>query len=209
MTKTILCYGDSNTHGKSPETGRRHPFDVRWPGVLQNKLGTQVRVIEEGLNGRTTVYDEPLRAGRNGAAFLPILVESHVPIDVLILMLGINEVLGFFEVTARDAARGISRLIDLTRSTCGRLDYPAPTIVVVSPPYALPLPEAVKKLSPGDPVKSHEFAAHYKLVADAQACLYLDAAKTVSASAIDGVHLDADNHRRLGLAIAKLLSQSI
>ena len=205
MTKTILCYGDSNTHGKAPDTGRRFEFSKRWPGVLQQEMGDRARVIEEGLNGRTTVYDEPLRVGRNGAAYLPVLVESHAPIDILVLMLGINDVLGFFEVTAQDAAHGVSVLIDLTRSTCASIDYPSPTILVVAPPIALPLPEDVKKLCPGDPSKSHEFASCYKQVAEAQNCLYLDASKIVSPSEIDGIHLDAENHQKLGLAIAKSL----
>ena len=205
MTKTVLCYGDSNTHGKAPETGGRHPFNVRWPGVLQRELGDRARVVEEGLNGRTTVYDEPLRIGRNGAHYLPVLVESHAPVDILVLMLGINDVLGFFEVTAHDAARGISVLVDLTRTTCARIDYPPPTILVVAPPIALPLPDDVKKLCPGDPSKSHEFSDHYKQVAEAQNCLYLDASRVVSTSEIDGIHLDAQNHQKLGLAIAKCL----
>ena len=199
MTKTILCYGDSNTHGKAPDTGRRYEFNVRWPGVLQ----------QEGLNGRTTVYDEPLRIGRNGATHLPVLIESHAPIDFLVLMLGINDILGFFEVTAHDAARGISLLIDLTRSTCASIDYPSPSILVVAPPIALPLPEDMKELCPGDPSKSREFASHYKQVAEAQNCLYLDASRAVTTSEIDGIHLDAQNHRKLGIAIAKCISDAI
>ena len=176
---------------------------------MQQELGERARVIEEGLNGRTTVYDEPLRVGRNGASYLPVIVESHAPLDILVLMLGINDVLGFFDVTAEDAARGVSRLVDLTRTTCARLDYAPPTILVVAPPIALPLPEDMKKLCPGDPSKSHELASHYKLVAKAQNCLYLDASKIVSTSEIDGVHLDAQNHQKLGLAIAKCLSDFV
>jgi lysophospholipase L1-like esterase len=209
MTKTILCYGDSNTHGKAPETGLRHQFSVRWPGVLQQKLGERARVVEEGLNGRTTVYDEPIRNGRNGAEYLPVLVESHAPIDILILMLGTNDVLGFFDVTAHDAARGASRLVDLARSTCARIDYSPPAVLLISPPVALPLSGNTKNLCPGDPSKSLEFAPHYKAVARAQNCLFLDASKIVETSEIDGIHLDAQNHHKLGLAIAECLQDAL
>jgi len=207
--KNILCYGDSNTHGYIPETGRRHPIDVRWTGVLQQQLGARAHIIEEGLNGRTTIYDEALRVGKNGARYLPTLIESHSPIDLLVLMLGINDLLYFHEVTAYDAARGISRLIDLTRITSGTLDYPAPTIVVVAPPIALTLPDEVKKLCPGDPAKSHELAQHFKQVAEAQQCLFFNAAEVVTTSEVDGVHLDAKNHHKLGVAIANYLSEIV
>jgi len=207
--KTILCYGDSNTHGYIPETGRRHPFDIRWTGVLQQQLAVNARVIEEGLNGRTTVYDDALRIGKNGARYLPTLIESHSPIDILVLMLGTNDILYFHEVSAHDAARGVSRLIDLTRITSGTLDYPAPTIVVVAPPITLALPDDVKKLCPGDPIKSLQLAEHLKQVAEAQQCLFFDAAKVVTTSEVDGVHLDADNHQKLGVMIANYLSDLI
>jgi len=207
--KNILCYGDSNTHGYIPETGRRYPFSVRWTGILQQRLGSRARVIEEGLNGRTTVHDEALRVGKNGATYLPTLIESHSPIDLLVLMLGTNDILYFHEVSAYDAARGISRLIDLTRITSGTLDYPAPTILIVAPPVTLALPDEVKKLCPGDPAKSQQLARHFKQVAEAQQCLFFDAAEVVTASNVDGVHLDAENHHKLGVAIANYLSDFI
>lgn len=209
MSKSILCYGDSNTHGYVPETGRRHPFNSRWTGVLQKELGGLARVIEEGLNGRTTVHDLALRVGRNGSTYLPILVESHAPIDILVLMLGTNDILHFSDVTANDAANGVSRLIDITRLTCARLDYPWPTILIIAPPIALPLPFEERDVCLGNPSKSHEFALHYKRMAKVQNCLYLDASKIVSTSEVDGVHLDAENHQKLGLAIAKCLSDSL
>ena len=206
IMKSILCYGDSNTHGFIPENGRRFPFDVRWTGVLQQQLGTNARIIEEGLNGRTTVYDEPLRVGKNGATYLPILIESHSPLDIVVLMLGINDLLDFFELTAHDAASGVSRLVDTIRICSGSLDYPAPTIVIVAPPIALTLPPEMKKHCPGDPAKSHQLAEHYQRLAEAQDCLFIDAATFVETSAVDGVHLDAENHKKLGLAIAELLT---
>ena len=206
---TVLCYGDSNTYGFIPETGRRFPFDVRWTGILQQRLIASARIIEEGLNGRTTVYDEPLRVGKNGATYLPILFESHSPVDIVVLMLGINDLLDFFELTARDAARGISRLVDTIRICSGSLDYPAPTIVIVAPPIALPLAPEMKKHCPGDPAKSYQLGAEFKRVAEAQDCLFIDAAQIVTTSEVDGVHLDAENHKKLGLAVAELLAKLV
>ena len=68
--KTVLCYGDSNTWGYSPIDGTRYARDVRWPGVLRNELGEGYLVIEEGLNGRTTVWDDPIEGYKNGNQYL-------------------------------------------------------------------------------------------------------------------------------------------
>lgn len=205
--KTILCYGDSNTWGYIPGSGKRHPFDIRWPGVLQARLGNEVRVIEEGLNGRSTVLDEPFRPGRNGAALLPILLESHAPVDILVLMLGSNDLLHYSEVTAHDAARGVSTLVDLARIAHARLALPAPEVVLVSPPLATALSEEMALYCQGNPEKTNEFAEHYRRIADAQKCRFLDAAKVVCPSTIDGIHLDAQAHRRLGTAIAEIVGK--
>jgi lysophospholipase L1-like esterase len=207
--KAILCYGDSNTWGYAPGTGARHPLDTRWPGVLQRQLGNKAHVIEEGLNGRSTVLDEPFRAGRNGATLLPILLESHAPVDILVLMLGSNDVLHYSEVTAHDAARGVSMLIDLARIAYARLELKPPEVLLVSPPHALELSDEMKKYCQGTSTKTKEFAEHYREVADNQRCEFLDASGVVSPSEIDGIHLDAEGHKKLGLAIARSVDRII
>lgn len=87
----ILCYGDSNTWGYTPGTGERHAPDVRWTGVLRRLLGEGWEVLEEGMNGRTTVFDNPMSQGRNGSAYLLTCLETHKPLDLVILMLGTND----------------------------------------------------------------------------------------------------------------------
>lgn len=90
--KQILCFGDSNTWGLIPKTGERFPWGIRWTSILSEKLGQdKYHVVEEGLCGRTTVFDDPLRDGRCGVKVLPTLLESHDPIDLSIIMLGTND----------------------------------------------------------------------------------------------------------------------
>ncbi len=207
--KTILCYGDSNTWGYEPGSGNRYPQTIRWTGVLQQQLGTSARVIEEGLNGRTTVYDEPVRPGRNGAEFLPTVLETHTPIDVLVLMLGTNDILKFSDVTARESAQGISKLIDIIRIVCSRLELLRPEILLVSPPLACEMSKEDNLLCQGDPARSSEFSELYFEVAQRMQCEFIDAAELVEPSVIDGAHLDADEHRKLGQAIAQKISEMI
>ena len=98
--KTILCYGDSNTYGYDPSNGFRYPKNVRWTGVLADLLGPEFTVIEEGCNGRTTVFDDPLEGWKNGLDYLKPCLNSHKPIDLVILMLGSNDLKDIFHASA-------------------------------------------------------------------------------------------------------------
>ena len=103
--KRILCFGDSNTYGYRPDTGERYPEDIRWTGILKNRLRERgIEIIEEGLVGRTTVFEDSLRMGRRGIDYLVPLLESHAPIDKLVLMLGTNDCKNTLCVTAEDIA---------------------------------------------------------------------------------------------------------
>ena len=99
--KNILCFGDSNTWGFIPESilepqPRRHPHDVRWTGVLARELGSGFQIIAEGQNGRTTVHDDPFATARNGKLVLPAILESHKPLDLVVLMIGTNDLKAVF-----------------------------------------------------------------------------------------------------------------
>ncbi|MFZ4768284.1 MAG: GDSL-type esterase/lipase family protein, partial [Roseimicrobium sp.] len=137
--KTILCYGDSNTWGFVPESiteafPRRHPRDVRWTGVLQRELGAEYHVIEEGQNGRTTVHDDPINLHRNGRTYLPACLESHKPIDLVVLMLGTNDLKAMFGLSAPEIAAGAGQLATvILRSDTGP-HATAPKILLVAPP---------------------------------------------------------------------------
>jgi lysophospholipase L1-like esterase len=120
---TILCFGDSNTHGTKPipeqDVIDRHGPDIRWPGVMAKELGAGYRVVEEGLPGRTTVHDDPIEgAHMNGLTALPMLVGSHSPLDIVILMLGTNDLKNRFAVSATDIAASIERLVATLRVLC-------------------------------------------------------------------------------------------
>ena len=132
--RTILCYGDSNTWGYDPETGERFPEDVRWPGVLRTKLGDDYRVIEEGLSGRTTVWDDPIEGvHKNGRTYLGPCLESHKPVDLVTLMLGTNDLKTRFGSSASDIAQGAAQLSEMvSRSGCGP-GGGAPVVLLISP----------------------------------------------------------------------------
>src|ERR1700710_1149905 len=134
--KTILCYGDSITYGANPVAGAaRHAYEDRWPGALEAKLAGQVRVIAEGLGGRTTVHDDWYAdADRNGARILPTLLSSHWPLDLVIIMLGTNDLKPFHGRTALEASNGMRRLVRIVRGSSLEEGHPGPKIIVMAPP---------------------------------------------------------------------------
>ena len=110
---TIVCYGDSNTHGAHPVTGGRWPRDVRWPGVLAADVADLADVVEEGLSGRTTLWDDPFMDGRNGQPYLLPCLRSHAPVDLVVLMLGTNDLKTIFGRQAHEIALGAGTLADM------------------------------------------------------------------------------------------------
>lgn len=198
--KTILCYGDSLTWGHSAELQGRHVYEDRWPSVLQAALGAQARVIAEGLNGRTTAYDDHLAgADRNGARILPTILSTHAPLDLVIIMLGANDMKPFICGRAIGAKQGMERLVDIIRGH----DYPMgenpPDILLVSPP---PLCETAEPdfaaMFAGAVDESRMLAAFYRDLADAKGCGFFDAGSVARTTPLDGVHLDAENTRAVG-----------
>ena len=201
--KTILCYGDSNTWGYNPETGERFPEDVRWPGVLRRKLGEGYHVIEEGLPGRTTVWDDPIEgAHKNGRTYLRPCLESHRPVDLVTLMLGTNDLKERFGSSASDIAQGAASLADMMlRSGCGP-EGGAPVVVLISPPAVAKLTDMAQMFE-GSEEKSRQFPEHYRRFAEQYGCEFLDASEGIVSSDVDGIHLDAGEHRKLGDGLAE------
>lgn len=201
--KTVLCYGDSNTWGSDPETGGRFPMEVRWPGVLRRALGEGCWVIEEGLGGRTTVRDDPIEgAHKNGRAYLRACLESHRPIDLVTIMLGTNDLKARFAASASDIAQGAASLAEMAlRSGCGP-EGGAPTVVLISPPALGELTDMAEMFE-GAQAKSRRFPGHYRRFAEQYGCGFLDASDIVASSDLDGIHLEAGEHRKLGEAFAE------
>ena len=205
--KTILCYGDSITWGYIPGNLGRLPLDQRWPSVLARALGPDYEVITEGLRGRYTVHDEPFRPGRSGADLLQPILESHAPVDLLILLLGTNDVLHFPELTAYDAARGIETLCKLAQASEAGPDGGEPRILLIAPPRIGKLSDELSLMCHGKPEHALDFARHYRSVAGDRGLAFLDAAEVTEPSPVDGVHLDAQGQRRLGEAVARAVLQ--
>ncbi|HHO68411.1 MAG TPA: hypothetical protein ENK12_05195 [Gammaproteobacteria bacterium] len=204
--KTLLCYGDSNTWGYIPGSGARLAHGRRWPDILQARLGPGFRVIDEGLSGRFTRHDDPAgRPGRNGAELLMPLLESHAPLDLVILMLGTNDVLHLPGVDARDAAAGAEELVRQIDSSSAGHAGGAPGVLLVSPPRIGRLAPQLAPACAGDPGQAARFPAHFAAVAERRRCAFLDAARVVEPSPLDGVHLDEAGHAALAAALAELI----
>ena len=205
--KTVLCYGDSNTWGSDPETGERFPEDVRWPGVLAWNLGDGYRVIEEGLPGRTTVWDDPIEGDyKNGRTYLTPCLESHRPIDLITLMLGTNDLKWRFGTSASDIAQAASSLAEIMlRSGCGP-EGGAPVVVLISPPAVAKLTDMAQMFD-GAEEKSGQFPEHYRRFAEKIGCEFMDASEVIVSSDVDGIHLDASEHRKLGEVVAECIRQ--
>jgi lysophospholipase L1-like esterase len=200
----VLCYGDSNTHGADPAGGGRFARDVRWPGVLASLLEGEARVIEEGLNGRTTVRDDPYSPGRNGLDYLLPCLDTHMPIEVLVIMLGTNDLKVTFGLAPSDIAAGAAALVDAAlASACGP-DGGPPRILLVAPP-ALGAPSDVMDLwgFAGAHERNGALPRLYRTAALRSGVAFLDASAIVAADPADGVHLSAESHRTLAHAVAE------
>lgn len=204
MTKNILCFGDSNTHGfpPDPHPEERFSYADRWPGVLADVLGSGWRVIEEGLGGRTTVRDDPVEgAHRNGRTYLLPCLLSHRPIDGVVLMLGTNDLKARFNVSPWEVGEGMSSLIGIILAAgCGRGGRP-PSILIVAPPLIEPATSTYQEMFAGASEKSRQLAKHYLTLARAVGAEFLDAGQVAAVGKGDGVHLDREGHALLGRAV--------
>ena len=205
MKKTILCYGDSNTWGFAtvPRPDNRYAPDERWPGVLRASLGPDWSVIEEGLNGRTTMHDDPVEgAYRNGATYLLPCLLTHKPLDVVVVMLGTNDLKARYNASAWEIAQGVGVLVTTILSNPIGRNEGVPRVLVVAPPPTLSKFPSHAEMFAGAWPKSKELAKQFKAVADLHGVAFLDAGKVAKSSKVDGFHLDPDAHAAIGKAVA-------
>lgn len=206
--KTILCYGDSNTWGFIPcvenfqsSCTKRYSRNVRWTGRLQNLLGAQYYVVEEGLNSRTTNIDYQVPPDRNGATYLPSCLYSQAPIDLVVFALGGNDFKSYFNRNPIDVCNGMRALIDIVQSSRYGSDMQStPKILLLSQPIPLPIAETYV-----DEAGNHVFknliknaqalVPLYKNLAHEKNCYFLDLSHDIIPSAFDGVHLDENAHK--------------
>ena len=215
----VLVYGDSLTWGIIPGTRNRLPFHERWPGVLEAQLNASapssspvsgrqggVRIIEDCLNGRRTVWEDPFKPGRNGLVGIGQRIEVNSPLSLVILMLGAND----FQIAhpqndAWMAGRGITALVEEIRRAPLEPGMNVPPILIISPPpIRAPRGEMAQKFRGADQ-RCQGLAQAFEEVAKALGCQFFDSATVIRASDIDGVHLDRDQHEKLGITIASVV----
>jgi lysophospholipase L1-like esterase len=199
--KTILCYGDSNTHGADPAGGPRFDLHTRWPGVLRRELGADYWVIEEGLGGRTTVFEDGY--GRNGAAILPVCLESHQPIDLVIIMLGTNDLKPRFGASSEQIAGGVGSLVDICQQSTSGSGRKPPKVLLLTPPPLAPIAGTpFEEMFAGGEEKSRQLSRWYARIAAEKGVAGLDLGPVIQSSRTDGIHLDAPEHAKLARAVA-------
>lgn len=206
----ILVYSDSGSWGIIPGTRRRFKFDARWPGVMELALtaaGRRVRVIEDCLNGRRTVWEDPFKPGRNGLIGLQQRIESHSPLALVMLMLGTNDFQSVHAFTAAHSAQGIAALVNAIRHAPIEPGMPVPQILIIAPPPVKTARGAMAQKFSDAPQKSAGLAAAYQEVSTSLGCHFFDAAGVIGTSAVDGVHFDADQHQHLGTALAAVVAK--
>jgi lysophospholipase L1-like esterase len=207
--KNILCFGDSNTYGLKPDGTGRFDYTVRYPGRLQMILGADYHIIEEGCPGRTTVFEDRNRPYKKGLDYISPCLQSHNPLDYVVVMLGTNDCKSVFRATEKEIASGLSAIVARIKNEA-KLSAECGTplqIVIVSPIHL------------GDDIESHDpefdktsvsvskgLADEYRLLAQKTGCAFLDAAAVAKASPIDQEHLDEIGHDRLAKAIANMIS---
>ncbi len=207
--KQILVYADSLSWGIIPLTRHRYEFDQRWPGVMEAALissGHNVRVIEDCLNGRRTVWEDPYKAGRNGLAGLAQRIEINSPLELVILLLGTNDFQSMHQHNAWLSSQGIATLVTAIRTAPIEPGMPIPQVLVVAPPpIRTPRGPIAPKFEGGER-KCAGLDSAYRKVCEELECLFFDSATVISTSELDGVHLDADQHLDLGRALARVVS---
>jgi lysophospholipase L1-like esterase len=204
----VFVYGDSMSWGIVPGSRRRLAFEDRWPGVLEAGLdrpNRRVRVSEDCLNGRRTVWEDPFKAGRNGRLGLEQRIEAQSPLDLVIVMLGTND----FQVSHQNAAwhssQGVAAIVGAIRQAPIEPDLAVPPILIVAPPpVGTPTGLMADKFA-GAAERGRGAAQAYQRVAVELGCHYFDASTVVRTSPTDGVHLDAEDHGVLGRALTPVV----
>ncbi len=212
-SKCIVCYGDSNTWGYIPGTNKqRYPLSLRWPGVLSGLLGNRFRVIEEGLSGRTTVHDDPiegaLSVNKNGLKGIGMILDTHSPVDLVIIMLGSNDLKLRFSLPARDIATGVELLVRTARDPeFGPGQNSVPDVLVICPPPIYDLEDVHGALFRGGREKSLELPQLFAKMAERVNVPLLYAADFVQSDPLDGLHFSVQSHAALAKGVAAWVEQ--
>lgn len=206
--KNILCYGDSNTWGASVEghADGRYPHDIRWTGSLQSQLGQDYNIIAEGLGGRTTVTDDPIEGSfRNGRMPFLAILNSHRPLDWVVIMLGTNDLKARFNKSPYEIALGAGVLVDDVKcEALGKANVPCKILLICPPPIIEQCDNPIAILAGGE-AKSHLLPKYYQQVAEKAEICFLDAGLHIESSMVDGAHWAASQHKILAAQVAKII----
>ncbi|MBF7095517.1 SGNH/GDSL hydrolase family protein [Alkalibacter mobilis] len=202
----ILCFGDSNTWGYNTNDGNRFSRDIRWTGILQKMLGSKYLIIEEGLNGRTTVFEDPFQwnHAKSGKDSLPVCLMSHKPLDIVLIMLGTNDMKSIYNAGAWEIAKGAGVLVDVIR---GVLPENTPKIVLASPPRLGEESEnSPQFLGAMDKVK--QISDEFEKVAAEKNVVFIDIGSMVEAGSTDGIHLEESGHKKTAEIFYRYIAES-
>jgi lysophospholipase L1-like esterase len=207
--KSILCFGDSLTWGWIPVTEGaptfRYPYHQRWTGFMACALGDGYQIIEEGLSARTTSLDDPNDPRLNGSTYLPSALASHLPLDLVIVMLGTNDTKSYFHRSAYEITMGMAKLVGQIGGSAGGVGtiYAAPKVLVVAPPPLAPMPHPFfHGMFDGGREKTSALAGQYRAMADFMKVEFFDAGSVISTDGCDGIHFTVGNNLELGKALA-------
>ncbi len=211
--KTIVCYGDSNTWGFDPSghdeeagTDKRFPYDVRWTGVLQKELGPEYLVCEEGMNARTTAFDDPISPYRNGLSYLAPCLLTKMPVDLLVIMLGTNDVKIHLGQTPFSIAKGLDQLIATAQNPMFGREGATPEILILAPidiDQKIPTRWTGNYYNEESGARVRALREHYQTIAKRRGCRYLDASQYAQPHEDDYLHMSAEGHGCLGRAVAQ------
>ena len=210
--KTILCYGDSNTWGFNPHDGSRYDHKTRWPRALERLLNAGAPpddplfwVVEEGLNGRTSCREDPVEGDRNGLRQVMAVLESHKPLDMVVVMLGTNDLKPRYSPMPYDIAYGVQRVVRAILDSRAGPQETSPWTLMVCPPATVDSP-GFKHLFGDSVALSKKLAPLYRQLAKEIGVAFLDAGTVVTSSAVDGIHFEPAEHLKLAHALAHIIT---
>jgi lysophospholipase L1-like esterase len=211
---TILCYGDSNTWGYAPLSGERFDHKTRWPMVLWRLLNKGADwddppywVIEEGLCGRTSCREDPIEGDRNGLRQLIPILESHKPLDWVVVLLGTNDLKPRFNPTAFDVAAGVQKLVTVIQDSHTGPGEGSPRILMICPPPTV-ASDGFAHIFGDTAELSKRMAPYFKALAGEIGVFFLDAGTVIKTSPVDGIHLAAEEHTKLAEAVASIVADT-
>ncbi len=202
--KNIFCYGDSLTYGFDPVTWTRYEYEDRWTSALQKQLGSDYYVTVDALDGRTTCWDLPYLPYRNGSETLPMLLETNSPLDLVIIMLGSNDLIRMLNKTAGDAVMGLmSLVVKINESNMGRNGVP-PKVMIICPPAFGKVSEFMSISYSGRDEECAKMPVLYKIFCDTFGCTFFDSNDFIKTCVPDGIHISRESQRTLGMKVAEV-----